>query len=159
MSATRADYFAQRFDRIAALQRAVLSWRGTPFRARSLVKGPGGGVDCVGFIGAAFHECGAVSHAIAVPPYAVNHAEHSDESLLRAWFERVDVRERLRRVDEAEPHVDGDLVFPIVGRCEHHVAIRIGCLVYHVARPSGWCAMTIAQLKLAQSRYRLIEAV
>lgn len=154
---TRRDYFADRYDRVAALQAALDSWRDTPFRKRSLVKGPGGGVDCAGFIGAAFHECGAIPHAISVPPYEVNHAEHSDESLLRSWFEREDVRRRVRRVDEDEPHVDGDIVFPIVGRTEHHVAIRLGRLVYHIARPSGWCVMTIAQMSLARSRYRLTE--
>lgn len=156
---TRFDYFADRPDRVAALQAALVSWRGTPFRQRSLVKGPGGGVDCAGFLGASFHECGAIPHAISVPTYAINHAEHSDESLLRAWFERDDVRHRVRRVDEDEPHVDGDIVFPIVGRTEHHVAARIGQCVYHIARRSGSCDMTTAQLKIARSRYRLTEAV
>lgn len=154
----RRDYFAGRYDRISALRVACESWRGTPFRKQSLVKGVGGGVDCAGFVGAVFHEVGAISHAISVPPYEVNHALHSEESLIRAWFERGEVRARVRRVDEDEPHVDGDLVFPIVGRAEHHVALRIGVDVYHIARPSGWCSMTISMLKLARSRYRLTEA-
>lgn len=151
-----AEALAKAGQRRAALLAACESWSGTPFRERSCVRGADGGVDCAGFVGAVYAEIGAIPTAIAVPPYDVNHAVHSDESLLRAWFERPDVRARVRRVDEADAHLDGDLVFPIVGRCEHHLGLRIGGLVWHVARPSGVCAMTIAQLKLASSRYRLL---
>ena len=153
------DYFHGKVHTVRALRAACESWRGTPFRARSLVKGPGGGVDCAGFVGAVFAEIGAIPTAIAIPAYDLNHAEHRAESVLRGWFERPEVRARVRRVDEGEPHVDGDLVFPVVGRTEHHLGLRIGGLVYHIARPSGWCVMTLAQLTLAPSRYRLMEEV
>ena len=159
MPAIAPDYFLASPARIAALQTACLGWRGTPFRARSLVKGPLGGVDCAGFVGACFAQIGAIPSAVAVPPYELNHAEHSTESVLRGWFEQPAVRARVRRVDEAEPHLDGDLVFPVVGRTEHHLGLRIGGLIYHIARPHGWCCMTLAQLKLAPSRYRLMQAV
>lgn len=157
---TRVDYFAGQPERIAALRAACESWRGTPFRERSAVKGEGGGVDCATFLGACFHECGAVETPVAVPPYALNHAEHSGESLLRAWFETPAVRARVRRVDEGEPHLDGDIVFPRVGRTEHHAGLRFSDLVYHIARPSGWCCMTVEQLAFAgyglhAARYRL----
>lgn len=155
-----ADFFMH--AELGAMRRLNLelicaSWEGTPFRARSSVKGEAGGVDCASFVAAAFLELGAVEGAIVVPPYDVDHAKHNDESLFRAWFERSDVRARVRRVEEDEAHVDGDLVFPVVGRCEHHIAIRIGQVVWHVARPSGVCAMTVAQLKFHRSRYRLLE--
>lgn len=154
------DYFAGRPERVAALRAACESWRDTPFRERSCVKGPAGGVDCAGFLGSSFHECGAVEQRITVPPYPINHAEHSDESMFRAWFEQPAVRARVRRVEEDEPHVDGDIVFPRVGRTEHHAGLRIANLVFHIARPSGWCCMTIEQLAFAgyalhASRYRL----
>jgi hypothetical protein len=145
MSARR-DYYFENALAVVALRKACESWRGTPFRERSSVKGAGGGVDCACFIGASFLEAGAVVQQITVPPYAVNHAEHSDDSMFRAWFEQPAVRERVRRVDEDEPHLDGDIVFPRVGRTEHHAGIRIGDSVYHVARPSGFCCMTVAQL-------------
>jgi cell wall-associated NlpC family hydrolase len=150
----RTDYFLDP-SRVFALVAACESWRGTPFRARSCVKGAAGGVDCAGFVGAVFHEIGAIASAVSVPPYAVNHAEHSDESLLRSWFESKPVRKRVRRVDEDEAPLAGDMVFPVVGRCEHHLGIQIGGLVWHVARPAGVCTMTTSQLKLAASRYRL----
>ncbi len=159
MSTARGDYFGDRPDRVAALQAAAQSWQGTPFRQRSLVKGVGGGVDCAGFVGAVFAEIGAIPSTVSVPPYEPNHAEHSEESLLRAWFERPDVRAFVRRVDEDEAHVDGDIVFPVVGRAEHHLGLRVGVWIYHIARPSGFCAMTLSQLTLHRSRYRLMEAL
>lgn len=155
------DYFFAHPLRVASLASACASWRGTPFRSHSHVKGPGGGVDCEWFIPCALVEAcaitGAEFNAIVVPPYAVNHAQHSTDSLFRTWFAQPHVRARVRPVDEAEPHVDGDFVFPVVGRCEHHIGFRIGSLVWHVARPSGVCAMSVAQLKLHRSRYRLVE--
>jgi len=151
----RVDYFSAMPERVAALRAACESWRGTPFRARSCVRGEGGGVDCASFVGAVFLEIGAIDQRVSVPPYALNHAEHSDASLLREWFERPDVRGRVRRLDEAEPHLDGDVVFPLVGRTGHHLGLRIGRSVYHIARPSGWCRMNVAQLALHRARYRL----
>lgn len=151
------DYFCGRPLRVSALVYACSDWIGTPFRSRSAVKGPRGGVDCAGFVAAVLREIGAIDEVIAVPPYEVNHAEHQSDSLFRAWFEQPAVRARVRRVEEDEPHVDGDLVFPVVGRCEHHIGFRVGATIWHVARPSGVCAMTLAQLELHRSRYRLLE--
>lgn len=153
---TRPDYFRDA-TRVGQLVAACEGWRGTPFRARSSVKGVAGGVDCVGFVGAVFLEIGAVPAAIAIPPYALNHAEHSDESVLRGWFERPEVRARVRRVDEAEAALPGDLVFPVVGRCEHHLGLQFGGVVWHVTRGAGVNHMTLGQLTLARSRYRLTE--
>lgn len=151
------DYFALDSGRAAVLEQVCLSWANTPFCRRSAVKGPRGGVDCACYLAACLLEAGAIDQAIAVPPYELNHAEHSDESLFRAWFEQPAVRARVRRVEEDEPHVEGDIVFPRVGRTEHHAGFRIGVWVHHVARPSGYCAMTTAQLQLHRTRYRLLE--
>ncbi len=154
----KSDWFAARSDRASALQHACERWAGTPFRARSAVPGAEGGVDCVSFVAAVLAEIGAIPAAIAIPPYDLNHAEHSEGSVLRAWLEQPAARAHVRRVEEDEPHLDGDLVFPIVGRAEHHLALRVGRTIYHVARPSGLCVMTIGQLKLHRSRYRIVES-
>lgn len=138
-----------------ALRVECESWRGTPFRACSVAKGGRGGVDCAGFVGAVFHAIGLITDQISVPPYAINYAEHSEESLLRAWFDRPEVRSIVRRVETDEPLMDGDIVFPVVGRCEHHMGIISRGEIYHVARGSGVCNQTLSQLKLAASRYRL----
>jgi cell wall-associated NlpC family hydrolase len=143
---------------VAALRSACTGWIGTPFRIRSMVKGPMGGVDCAGFVAAVFREIGAITEEVAVPPYEINHAEHSEESVLRAWFEQPNVRAKVRHVDRTEPHLDGDLVFPVVGRTEHHLGIRIGQEIFHVVRPTGVCSQTIGQLKLSPYRYRLMAA-
>jgi hypothetical protein len=155
-TAPRLDYFLKR-ARVDRLRGVCESWIGTPFRERSAVKGPGGGVCCASYLGACFLECGAIDQAISVPPYPVNHAEHSEESMFRAWFAQPEVRARVRPLDEDEPRLDGDIVFPVVGRTEHHVALEIGGMIYHVARPSGVCVMTRSQLKFHRSRYRLTE--
>ncbi len=152
-----ADYFTW-LHRVVELQRACESWAGTPFRALSATKGAGGGVDCASFIGAVLVEIGAIPSPISVPPYDLNRAEHSTVSLFHEWFSQPAVRARVRRVDEAEHRLDGDFVFPKVGRCEHHIGFRIGNHVYHVARPSGPCRQSIHDVKLERSRYRLLEA-
>jgi cell wall-associated NlpC family hydrolase len=150
-----SDYFTDPAA-VSALRTACASWMGTPFRSNSAVKGPLGGVDCAGFVASVLREIGAISETVAIPPYDLNHAEHSAESVLRAWFEQPAVRARVRHVDETEPHLDGDFVFPRVGRTEHHLGIRIGDLVWHVVRPSGVCAQTVSQLKLSPHRHRLL---
>jgi cell wall-associated NlpC family hydrolase len=149
------DYFTDHAA-VAALRLACLGWLGTPFRKNSAVKGPLGGVDCAGFVASVLREIGAVNEQVTVPPYDLNHAEHCEESVLRAWFEQPEVRARVRQVDEGEPHLDGDFVFPVVGRTEHHLGIRIGCEIFHVIRPSGVCSQTIGQLKLSAHRHRLM---
>jgi cell wall-associated NlpC family hydrolase len=157
----RADYFSS-LSRVWELQRACQSWAGTPFRMGGRVKGPLGGVDCGNFIPAVLAEIDAIDAAtlaaIELPEYDLNRAEHSADSLFHEWFRQPAVRARVRRVDEDEPHLDGDLVFPKVGRCEHHIGFRIGNHVYHVARPSGPCRQSIHDLKAERSRYRLMEA-
>lgn len=159
MNPPTRDYFAAHPAQVPALLAACRSWRGTPFRQRSLVKGPGGGVDCAGFVGAVFAEIGAIPHAVSVPSYTLDHARHHDASVLHAWFERAEVRPHVRRVEHDEPHLDGDMVFPRVGRTEHHLGVRVGIWVYHIARPSGWCAMPSEALELHRSRYRLVKRV
>lgn len=154
------DFFAIFPEKIPLLRAVCESWAGTPFRAHSCVKGAGGGVDCENFLPACLAEIAALDEAarsaIEVPPYDLNHAEHSTVSLFHDWFRQPAVRARVRRVDEGEPALDGDFVFPRVGRCEHHIGFRIGTHVYHVARPSGPCCQSIHDLLLEPSRYRLL---
>ena len=154
------DYFIDPL-RVARLQAVCESWLYTPFRQRSCIKGPGGGVDCAGFVPACYLEIGAIRESVAIPPYNVDHGAHNTQSLLRDWFERPDVRRRVRRVDEDEAHLDGDMVFPKVGQSIHHIAIRIGNSVYHVWRPAGVCRMAIDMrgVEIERSRYRLMEAL
>lgn len=159
------DYFANgpdSFARRCAFISECSSWVGTPFRARSCIKGPQGGVDCAGYVGTVFAAIGAIEGKIAVPPYELNHAEHCDESLLRGWFEQPEVRARVRALDEGEPLLIGDMVFPKIGRTEHHLALWVGGEIYHVVRPGGVCRQSLAGLALYgvmlhRARYRLME--
>jgi hypothetical protein len=162
MSARPSDYFAARPDRVAALVAECRSWEGTPFRKCSAARGPQGGVDCAGFLPAVLLAIGAIDAPVAIPPYELNHGEHAEISLFHEWFRRPAVRARVRAVDESEPHVDGDFVFPKVARTEHHIGFRVGGDVFHVVRPAGVCRQSLAGLALAgvtlhRSRYRLTE--
>ena len=155
----KADFFAVDQEARAKLRAACDSWLGTPFRERSKVKGPLGGVDCVGFVACVFREIGAISEDLKVPAYDINHAEHSTKSVLLDWLAQDSartIRARVRRLDEAEPPLDGDLVFPKVGLTEHHLGIAVGQLVYHVIRPTGVCHQTFGQLRLSPFRHRLL---
>ena len=67
----KADFFAVDQEARAKLRAACDSWLGTPFRERSKVKGPLGGVDCVGFVACVFREIGAISEDLKVPAYVV----------------------------------------------------------------------------------------
>lgn len=158
----KTDFFATNPGHVVDLQLECESWRGTPFRQQGRVKGAMGGVDCVWFMPLCFLNIGAIGRetfaAVEVPNYHLNHAEHSKVSLIHDWFRQPAVRTRVRRVDEDEPHLDGDMVFPKVGLCEHHFGFRIGNHIYHIARPSGFCRHSINDLALERSRYRLLVA-
>jgi len=155
------DYFAQYPEKVAPVLAICDSWLGTPFRQQSTVKGPLGGVDCGGFVGAVFAEAGAIPEAIALPPYEVNHAEHCADSVLREWFEKPEVRARVRRLDPEEPALPFDMVFPKYGQTEHHLALWYFSGIYHVVRPAGVCLQSLRGLaihgvKLSPWRYRLL---
>lgn len=156
----RTDYFAAFPAQVAALRAACESWAGTPFRQHGRVKGALGGIDCGNYLPAVLTEIGALDEAtlaaIELPDYDLNRAEHTSESLFHEWFRQSAVRVRVRRVDEEEPHLDGDFVFPKVGLCEHHIGFRIVNHVYHIARQSGLARQSIHDLTLERSRYRLL---
>ena len=151
----KPDYFVHYPKAGAALIGACRSWKGTPFRKDSCVKGIFGGVDCKEYVAAVFQEIGAIPSRPVVPSYDINHAEHSDDSVLKAWFDSPEVRLRVRPLDEEEMPLIGDMVFPEVCRAEHHLALWLVQEIAHVARPSGVTFHTISQLRLHHLRYRL----
>jgi hypothetical protein len=150
------DYFLDP-KRVQILEAACSSWVGTPFRQNSRIKGGKGGVDCGNYVAAVLFESGAIDQQISTPPYDADYALYSEESVLLEWFKRPATRQLMRQVDEDEPHVDGDLVFPKVGRTEHHMGIRIGPWVWHVPRAIGVVHMAAASLQLSKFRYRAFE--
>jgi hypothetical protein len=168
MTAATRDYYAIHPEQIPLARSECESWRGTPFRKNSAIKGPNGGIDCKCFLASVFFSVGAIPAIVATAAYEVNQGEHSDASELLAWFELPEVKARTRRLDEAEASLDGDIVFPRVGRSVHHIGLRFGNDVYHITRLAGWCCMTVGQLDammpralrhlrgLHPSRYRLL---
>jgi hypothetical protein len=150
------DYFLDP-KRVQVLEAECRSWDGTPFRQNSRIKGPKGGVDCGNYVASVLYDSGAIDQRVSTPPYDMDYALYSEESVLLQWFKRPETRQMVRQVDEDEPHLDGDLVFPKVGRSEHHMGIRIGSWVWHVPRGMGVVRMSAAGLKLSKFRYRAYE--
>ena len=156
-------FFAGAAERVYALRREALSWRGTPFRQGGRVKGPLGGIDCVGFVLACYAAAGFIAPGdVTVPPYDVDHYEHSDVSQLEEWFRAPAVRARMPRRDEDDSRHTGDLVFIRHRRAVHHCGLWIEGLVWHTMRGHGVLAMRPETLALGgaelRSHYRPVEA-
>lgn len=154
----RPDFFTASDE--GRLLSAARGWLGTPFRQRSCVKGKGGGVDCVCFVSCVFVEVGAIDAPIIPPAYQINHATHSDESLLLDWFRSPEVLRRVRRLDEEEAPVPGDLVFIKTARGVHHLGMQIGGSVFHVLIPGGVVETSTSTPGFRESvvaRYRLTK--
>lgn len=155
----KPDYFTTP-ERQEAARAAAFSWLGTPFRERHRIKGPLGGVDCAGFVGSVLFECGAIPEAISVPPYDLEHAKHSEESILVKWFEQPAVRARVRVLDPEEQGLPGDIVFIRTARAVHHMGLLFGVEVLHAVRPAGLVRMPLTVPGFSRqiaSRLRLLE--
>lgn len=95
-------------------------WLGTPFRAGSAVPGPLGGVDCVRLCAAIHAACGACD-PLDIPAAPMQWHMHHEQSLLLDWFRGPDVRGRVKRIEEGEPWLSGDLVAVQTGLAAHHL--------------------------------------
>jgi cell wall-associated NlpC family hydrolase len=130
-------YFS-RPEAVAVLRAELPRWLGTPFRQAARLPGPQGGVDCVGLVIAAYEAAGAIEPGEHVPPpYELEHYEHTDTSQLEEWFRRPEIRARVRRCDEDDPRMDGDLLFLRHRRTTHHTGLWLDGMVWHVIRGHG----------------------
>lgn len=120
-----------------ALRRECASWIPTPFRQGCAVKGRAGGVDCVNFVASCLRNVGVITEAIDIPAYDPEHGDHSPHSILIDWFSNPLVLARVRKVEEGEATLPGDLVFVKTGQCEHHMGMRFGGDIFHVVRGVG----------------------
>lgn len=127
-------------ERRAALVAEARSWLGTPFSENCAVKGPAGGIDCVHYL-AACHAAAGACAPVELPVQPVEHVrhwhEHHAESLILEWLGRPEVRGRVRRLDDGEPMMIGDMPLLEVQRTTHHATICCGPELLHVAIPAG----------------------
>lgn len=126
--------------RCAVLLAEARDWLGTPFSENTAVKGLQGGVSCVRYLEACHAAAGAIVPATlpVLPVEEVRHwHEHHAESKIVEWLAQPAVRGRVRRVDESEAPMIGDLVIMRVQLTEHHIGLWCGPDILHVAIPAG----------------------
>lgn len=130
MSATAVPYFADP-THAAALAVHAAGWERTPFRARSAVPGPRGGVDCVRLAEALLRGAGAVP-AVDWPDYRIDSGSHLERSPLleflrgRAGPSSAALAKVLRPVRPDRALLAGDVLVLRYGRVPYHLGVALG---------------------------------
>lgn len=109
--------FFESEERRLELRAVASGWIGTPFRAHCRRKGLG--VDCVNLAAAIYMECGLLRE-FNPPRYTMDHALHSEESLVTPW---VEASGRFKPASDVRP---GDLLVFKIHRTTHHVGVAVG---------------------------------
>lgn len=150
-------------ERQAAFVSEARSWIGTPFRENCSIKGPAGGIDCVRFALAVHVACGAVQPVdIEVLPVEFVRSWHVHQTRSRVldFFHQPEVRKRIRRLDEDETPMIGDMVALRQENCVHHLALFCGPEVLHVSVNGGVLSHSSRNpemKKLVAAFYRIFE--
>ena len=111
-------WFFDRPDRQGTLHAAALKWLGTPFVCGASVKGCG--VDCCHLVAGLLVECG-LPHRFSPPRYALDYGFHNERSLVTEYMEAT----RLFAVVNDGSWLPGDVFGFRIGRCVHHVGVRL----------------------------------
>lgn len=121
----------------AAIVAEALSWEGTPYISRAMIKGVG--VDCAMLPSAVYHTVGLIP-AMA-PEYPADWMMHRDEELFLSY-----ITPHAREISEAEAG-PGDLVIWRFGRTYSHSAIVIDLpeVLHAVVRGSAVVRCDIAR--------------
>ena len=141
----------------------ALSWLGTPFSENCAVKGPQGGVSCDRFQ-LAVHQATGAAPAVEIPSLPVEVVRHWHEhhatSRILDWLHQPEFAGRVKRVDDGEPPMIGDIAVVKLRLSEHHVGLWCGAFVVHVAVNGGvlrtW-ASDREFMKLVRCYYRIFE--
>src|SRR5690606_8279196 len=135
-----------------------------PFSENCAVKGPRGGVSCRHYLVACHVAAGAIE-PIDLPALPVEvvrywHQHHALSQVLE-FLQRPELRGRVRRVDEAEAPMIGDIVVLRIEQTEHHLAIWGGAKLWHVTTGAGALYHTTTNpkiMELVRAYYRILEA-
>ncbi len=154
--------FYNTLERRAALVIEAHSWLGTPFSENAAVKGRDGGVSCARYLAACHVAAGAIA-AVTLPVLPVEQVrhwhEHHSESMILDWLALPEVRGRVRRVDDGEAPMVGDLVVMRVQLTEHHVGLWCGHEILHVAISAGVVSHSTRDpelMRLVRCFYRIL---
>lgn len=144
-----------------ALVAEAHSWLGTPFSENCAIKGPQGGVSCARYLVACHAAAGACGH-VELPVLPVEQVRfwhhHHGESLMLKWLDAAAPGGRVRRVDDDEPRMIGDVLFLKIEQTEHHAALFAGSHVYHVTTTAGVVRHSVHDrelIRLVRCAYRL----
>lgn len=115
-------YFFNSPERMALLQREAQSWFGTPFRDGIGARAKRGtACDCVSFVAAVLHACGAIGHV----PWPKGYVSMTGgPAMLEVLLKTLGSIERLARVEGA--FLPGDVLVGSTGRSRHHIALYLG---------------------------------
>lgn len=153
-------YFALAENR-DRLRKVALSWLGTPFHAQGRVKGPSGGVSCVGLIYLMAVEIGLITaDEIEFPPAPVGWPQHHEISLLGEFFRSPEIRQHVKRVDLEDGLMVGDLIPLKIKLAEHHLCQVIDEKhVIHCHRKKGVLISSIVNIEsfMGGGIYRIIK--
>lgn len=105
---------------LSALLNAAQHWLGTPFRHKSRVNGPRGGVDCVG-LAYEVHLAAGAFEPFEIEYLPLDWHEHHEDSGILGFFSQPHVRARLRQIDRDEAPMPGDLAAVQTRRTVHHL--------------------------------------
>jgi len=127
-------------ERQASFLAEARSWLGTPFAENVAVKGSHGGVSCVHYIVAVQVACGAwPTLTLPAQPVEVVRAwhEHHSVSKILDFMARPEIRARLRKVDEDDRPLIGDIAVMQIDHSTHHLALYGGHELFHVTTRTG----------------------
>jgi hypothetical protein len=144
------------------LKASADSWVGTPFHANGMVKGPNGGVNCVGLIYAMSVEIGLIEEGEVYMPSEIpmHWHEHNEMSLLGDWFRSPQVRDHIKRIDLEDGLMTGDLLALKIKKCEHHLCQMIDeDHLIHCHRKKGVMVTSLEDVKqfLGTGIYRIYK--
>ncbi|OAM89353.1 hypothetical protein OH491_13475 [Termitidicoccus mucosus] len=129
-------------QKIAVLVAAAESWRGTPFRENSAVRGPRGGVCCHMLVSHLYIETGALE-PFDIPSGSARRLMHNPADTMLAYIDGQ-LAGRFAIPLSQEPVLSGDLIVYRQGATAKHVAIVLpgaepghGSRIVHALRHSG----------------------
>ena len=122
-------------SQLDALEAAARGWHGTPFCARSAVRGAG--VSCHRLVAELYREAGVLPPEVEIPDGSPLWSRAQDRSPMREWLDSGPGARWFTPVTVAGVQ-PGDLLGFRIGRCVHHLAIALrGDRIVHATEGHG----------------------
>ena len=116
------------------------SWLGTPFSENCAIKGKQGGISCRHYVTLVHINCDALP-SVALVDYPVevvrHYHEHHTQSLILAALAKPELSGRVRRIDDGDAPMVGDIAVLRFAQTEHHMGLWCGAEILHVSTSAG----------------------